>query len=50
MFGCIGAGGLQAIKDRQLQKGERLAPKLEVSLEVIQAVLENVRLVVGKAG
>ena len=39
MFGRIGAGGLQAIKDRQMQRGERLTPELEASLAVIQAVL-----------
>ena len=39
MFGRVGAGGLQAIKDRQMQRGERLTPALEASLDVIQAVL-----------
>ena len=39
MFGRAGAGVLQAIKNCQLQRGERLTPELEESLNVIQAML-----------
>ena len=38
MFGRVGAGGLQAIKER-LQRGETITPELMSSLEVVQAVL-----------
>ena len=38
MFSRMGAGGLQAIKDMQLQRGERLTPELRESLNVIHAV------------
>ena len=41
MFGKVGAGGLQAIKDRQLQRGQDLTPELLASLEVVQAVLAS---------
>ena len=39
VFGWVGAGGLQAIKDRQMQRGQRLISELEASLRVIQAVV-----------
>ena len=39
VFGWVGAGGLQAIKDRQMQHGQRLISELEASLRVIQAVM-----------
>ena len=39
MFGRVRARGLQAIKERQLQRGEGLTLELMTSLEVIQAVL-----------
>ena len=39
MFGRVGAGGLQAVKDRQMQRGERLTQELEASLRVVQAGL-----------
>ena len=40
MFGKVGAG-LQAMKDRQLQRGQDLTPKLLAGLEVVQAVLAS---------
>ena len=41
MFGKVGAGGLQAIKDRQLQRGQDLTPALLTSLDVVQSVLAS---------
>ena len=43
MFGKVGAGGSQAIKDRQLQRGQGLTRELLASLEVAQAVSRPMR-------
>ena len=41
MFGRVGAGGLQSIRDRQLQRGEIITPELLSSLEVVQGAADQ---------